>query len=146
MAWSARSVARWVLGGGLVVAGIGHLTSRRDEFQAQVPDWLPVDADLVVLLSGVVEIVLGLALILVSSRRAMVGWIVAGFFVLIFPGNVAQWLEGSDAFGLDTDAKRFARLFFQPVLVVWALWSTDAWRTWRRGGVDGVILHTPTAR
>ena len=146
MAWSARSVARWVLGVGLVVAGIGHLTSRRDEFQAQVPDWLPVDADLVVLLSGVVEIVLGLALILVSRRRAMVGWIVAGFFIVIFPGNVAQWLEGTDAFGLDTDAQRFARLLFQPVLIVWALWSTDAWRTWRRDGLDGVLLQTSTGR
>jgi uncharacterized membrane protein len=135
-----------MLGGGLVVAGIGHLTSRRDEFQAQVPDWLPVDADLVVLLSGAVEIVLGLALILVGGRRAMVGWIVAGFFVVIFPGNVAQWLEGTDAFGLDTDAKRLVRLFFQPVLIVWALWSTDAWRTWRRSGVDGVLLRTPTGR
>ena len=142
MASNARSAARWVLGGGLVVAGIGHLTSQREEFQAQVPAWFPVDADLVVLLSGVVEIVLGLALILVSGRRAAVGWIVAGFFVAIFPGNVAQWLDGTDAFGLDTDAKRFARLFLQPALIAWALWSTDAWRTWRRGGVDAVLLHT----
>jgi len=139
MTATARSVARWVLGGGLVVAGIGHLTSQRDEFQAQVPDWFPVGADLVVVLSGVVEIGLGLTLILVSRRRAMVGWIVAVFFVVIFPGNVAQWLEGTDAFGLDTDAKRFVRLFFQPVLIVWALWSTDAWRTWRRGGLDAVL-------
>ena len=141
MASTARSVGRWVLAGGLVVAGIGHLTSRRDEFQAQVPDWFPVDADLVVLLSGVVEIVLGLALILVSRRRAMVGWIVAGFFVVIFPGNVAQWLEGTDAFGLDSDAKRFVRLLLQPVLIAWALWSTDAWRTWRRGGVNAVLVN-----
>lgn len=139
MTATARSVARWVLGGGLVVAGIGHLTSQRDEFQAQVPDWLPVGADLVVVLSGVVEIGLGLTLILVSRRRSMVGWIVAVFFVVIFPGNVAQWLEGTDAFGLDTDAKRFVRLFFQPVLIVWALWSTDAWRAWRRGGLDAVL-------
>ena len=139
MTSNTRSAARWVLGGGLVVAGIGHLTSQREEFQAQVPVWFPVDADLVVLLSGVVEIVLGLALILVSRRRAMIGWIVAGFFVVIFPGNVAQWLDGTDAFGLDTDAKRFVRLFLQPALIAWALWSTDAWRTWRRGGLDAVL-------
>ena len=140
MASTARTVARWALGGGLVVGGIGHLTFQREEFQAQVPDWFPVDDDLVVLVSGVVEIVLGLALIVVSRRRALVGWVAAGFFVAIFPGNVAQWLEGTDAFGLDTDAKRFVRLFFQPVLIAWALWSTDAWRTWRRGGVDAVLL------
>lgn len=142
MASTARSIARWLLGGGLVVAGIGHLTSRREEFQAQVPDWFPLDADLVVLLSGVVEIILGLALILLRQRQALLGWIVAGFFVVIFPGNVAQWLQGTDAFGLDTDTRRFVRLFLQPVLIAWALWSTNAWRTWRRGGVDAVLLNT----
>ena len=132
MSLDARSVARWALGVALVGAGIGHLGPQREEFQAQVPDWFPVDADLVVVLSGLVEIALGMALILISGRRTVVGWTVAGFFVAIFPGNIAQWVEGTDAFGLDTDAKRFGRLFFQPVLVVWALWSTGAWRAWRR--------------
>ena len=138
---TGRSVTRWLLGGSLVFAGIGHLTHQREEFQAQVPDWFPVDADLVVVLSGVVEILLGLALLLVSGWRPLTGWIVAGFFVVIFPGNIAQWLEGTDAFGLDSDAKRFVRLFFQPVLVVWALWSTGAWRVWRRGGVATVLAR-----
>ncbi|MAT04296.1 MAG: hypothetical protein CL424_04540 [Acidimicrobiaceae bacterium] len=135
-------MARWLLGGGLVFAGIGHLTHQREEFQAQVPDWFPVDADLVVVLSGVVEITLGLALIFVSRYRAAVGWVAAAFFVVIFPGNIAQWVEGTDAFGLDTDTKRFVRLFFQPVLVAWALWSTGAWRVWRRGGWPAVTGHT----
>jgi uncharacterized membrane protein len=135
-----RSVARWVLGGSLVFAGVGHLTNQREEFQAQVPEWFPVDADLVVVLSGVVEIVLGVALVMVTRRRALVGWTVAAFFVVIFPGNIAQWLEGTDAFGLDSDTSRFVRLFFQPVLVVWALWCTGAWRTWRVGGVDDRAL------
>jgi uncharacterized membrane protein len=123
-----RTLLRWALGGVLVVAGTGHLTTQRDEFQAQVPDWVPVDHDVVVVASGVVEIALGLALLLVRRRRTAVGLVVAGFFVVIFPGNIAQYVEGTDAFGLDTDAKRFVRLFFQPVLVVWALWSTGASR------------------
>jgi Predicted membrane protein len=126
-----RDVARWLLGTALVLAGTGHLTFQREEFQAQVPDWFPVEADLVVVLSGVVEIVLGLALVLLSRHRVLVGWVVAAFFVVIFPGNIAQFVEGTDAFGLDTDAQRFVRLFFQPVLVAWALWSTGAWRAWR---------------
>ena len=96
-----------------------------------MPSWIPVDQDLVVLVSGLVEVTLGAAL-LSGKRRHLVGWVVAAFFVAIFPGNVAQWLEGKDGFGLDTDAKRFGRLFFQPVLVAWALWSTGAWRA-RRG-------------
>lgn len=127
----SRDAARWLLGVALVLAGTGHLTFQRDEFQAQVPEWFPIDADLVVVLSGVVEIVLGLALVLLSRYRVHVGWVVAAFFVVIFPGNIAQYVEGTDAFGLDTDAKRFVRLFFQPVLVVWALWSTGAWQAWR---------------
>jgi uncharacterized membrane protein len=127
-----RTVARWALGGTLVVAGTGHLTTQREEFQAQVPEWMPIDDDLVVVASGVVEIVLGLALILLRRQRVAVGLVVAGFFVAIFPGNVAQYVEGTDAFGLDTDTKRLIRLFFQPVLVVWALWSTGATRLLRR--------------
>ena len=115
------------------MAGTGHLTAQREEFQAQVPDWFPVDADAVVLASGVVELSLGLALILARRRRTAVGWVVAGFFVVIFPGNVAQLVEGTDAFGLDSDLKRALRLPFQPVLVAWALWSTGAWRAWRKG-------------
>jgi len=126
-----RTVGRWVLGAVLLIAGVGHLTTQRTEFRAQVPTWFPLDADLVVLASGVVEIALGAALLIAGGRLAWIGVVVAGFFVVIFPGNVAQWIDGRDAFGLDTDAERFVRLWFQPVLVVWALWSTGGWR-WLR--------------
>lgn len=122
-----RTVARWVLGGALAFAGVGHLSAQRQEFQAQVPSWFPGDPDLVVVVSGVVEIALGLALVITGGRLPVIGVVVAGFFVVIFPGNVAQFVEGNDGFGLDTDAERFARLWFQPVLVVWALWSTGGW-------------------
>ncbi len=128
-----RPVLRWLLGGALIGAGIGHLTTQRSEFQAQVPGWFPIDEDVVVIASGIVEIALGAALIALPRHRVVVGTIVAAFFVVIFPGNIAQWTEGVDAFGLDTDAKRFARLFFQPVLVVWALGSTGAWQAFRAG-------------
>lgn len=126
-----RTAGRLLLGGFLTFAGVGHMTVQREEFQAQVPDWFPVDADVVVLASGVVEIVLGLSLLGWRSRRVQVGWVVAAFFVVIFPGNIAQYAEGTDAFGLDTDAKRLGRLFFQPVLVAWALWCTGAWKAFR---------------
>ncbi len=128
-----RTLLRWLLGGALIGAGIGHLTVQREEFQAQVPGWFPIDEDVVVIASGIVEIALGAALIGLPRHRVIVGTIVAAFFVVIFPGNVAQWTEGVDAFGLDTDAKRFARLFFQPVLVIWALGATGAWQAYRAG-------------
>lgn len=123
-----RTLARIALGAFLTFAGIGHLTFLRREFRAQVPGWLPVDEDLVVLASGFVEISLGAALMLWARRRVSVGFVVAAFFVAIFPGNIAQYVEHQDAFGLDTDGKRLARLAGQPLLVLWALWSTGAWR------------------
>ena len=115
-----------LLGAALIYAGITHLTTSRLEFQAQVPTWVPLSADFVVLASGVVEIVLGIMLASLQYRR-QVGWITAAFFVAIFPGNISQYVNGIDAFGLDTDQARLTRLFFQPLLVVWALWSTGAW-------------------
>jgi uncharacterized membrane protein len=120
-----------VLGLGLGYAGIGHLTTSRQEFQAQVPNLLKDYADFVVVASGVVEIVLGLALVVLWKYRVQVGWAVAAFFVAIFPGNISQYVNGVDAFGLDSDTSRLVRLFFQPLLVMWALLSTGAWGSWR---------------
>lgn len=107
--------------------GVGHLTFARQDFQAQVPDFVPLDPDVTVLASGVVEIALGSSLILLKSRRAAIGLVLALFFVAVFPGNIAQWVNHRDAFGLDTDQARATRLIFQPVLIAWALWSTGAW-------------------
>ena len=128
----ARLLGRVLLGGALLFAGTAHLTLARQTFQAQVLPWLPVDPDAVVLVSGVVEIALGVALLLAPRRhRPVLGWAVAALFVAVFPGNVSQLVTRSDAFGLDTDTARAVRLLFQPLLVLWALWSTGAWRAWR---------------
>lgn len=127
-AGAARHVGRILLGSALTFAGISHLTVAREEFQAQVPNFVPLDRDLTVILSGIAEIGLGMSLLLLWRRRVHVGWLVAAFFVAVFPGNLAQWIHHRDGFGLDTDTARLVRLFFQPVLVAWALWSTGAWR------------------
>lgn len=119
----AQTLGRVLLGGFMVTAGVLHLTTQREEFRAQVPDWFPVDEDLTVLGSGVVEIGLGAAFVALPRHRRTIGMLLAAFFVAIFPGNIAQYVEGTDAFGLDTDRARLTRLFFQPVLVLWALWA-----------------------
>jgi uncharacterized membrane protein len=126
-----RTAFQIALGAALTYAGITHLTTSRTEFQAQVPTWVPLDADFVVIASGVVEILLGLSLIFLFKYRTRIGWITAAFFVAIFPGNISQYINGIDAFGLDTDQARLNRLFFQPLLVIWALWSTGAWKSYR---------------
>jgi uncharacterized membrane protein len=126
-----RTIARSLLGAALTFAGTAHLTFARAEFQAQVPAWVPLDADLVVVLSGLVEIGLGLWL-LSGFKQHIAGLLTAVFFIAIFPGNISQWLTHSDAFGLNSDEARFIRLFFQPLLVVWAIWATGAWRSIRR--------------
>jgi uncharacterized membrane protein len=120
-----------VLGFALAYAGVGHLTTSRQEFQAQVPTLLKDYADFVVLASGVVEIALGVGLIALWKYRVQLGWLVAAFFVAIFWGNISQYVNGVDAFGLNSDRARLIRLFFQPLLVMWALGSTGAWRAWR---------------
>jgi uncharacterized membrane protein len=121
-----RKLLQVLLGLTLCYTGILHLTSKRIEFQAQVPSWLPLDPDFVVIASGIVEILLGLALLTLWKNRKQVGVATAIFFLLIFPGNVWQYLDGIEAFGLNTDTERGVRLLFQPVLVLWALWSTES--------------------
>ena len=126
----ARAVVRWALVLLLVTAGVGHFASA-DTFRAQVPPWMPWH-EAVIAVSGVIELVLAAALAVAPARlRPTVGWVVAAFFVAIFPGNISQYLTGTAAFGLDSDAARLVRLLFQPVLVVAALWCTGAWATWR---------------
>ena len=126
-----RKIAQIVLGLGLTFTGITHLGANRTEFRAQVPTVLKNYADFVVLASGVAEILLGLGLIIAWKFRVQIGWAVALFFVAIFWGNISQFVNGVDAFGLNSDRARATRLLFQPLLVIWALWSTGAWRAWR---------------
>jgi uncharacterized membrane protein len=120
-----RKLTQILLGATLIYTGTLHLTTSRLEFQAQVPTWVPFSPDFVVLASGVVEIALGLSLISLQRRRE-VGIATAAFFIAIFPGNISQFVNGIDAFGLDSDRARAIRLLFQPLLVLWALWSTTA--------------------
>lgn len=120
-----RSFAKTLLGGALIFAGVTHLTVAREEFRAQVPDFVPLDPDTTVVASGIAEITLGTALAVSQGKRArFVGGLAAAFFAAVFPGNVAQYTHRRSAFGLDTDRKRLARLFFQPALIALSIWST----------------------
>ena len=123
-----RTLLRWLLAAAMIFAGLSHLFWARRDFQAQVPDvvveTLPIDKDGVVVASGAVEALFGVALLTLPRERSRIGALLAAFFIAVFPGNVDQWAKRRDAFGLDSDRKRFVRLFFQPLLVAWAWWST----------------------
>ena len=136
----AQTLGRVLLGSAMVGAGVLHLTTQRQEFQAQVPDWFPLDEDLTVIGSGVVEIALGGAFVALPKHRRTIGALLAAFFVAILPGNIAQYVEGTDAFGLDTDRKRLVRLFFQPLLVLWALYG-GGWLTRKRSSRQAPGRH-----
>jgi uncharacterized membrane protein len=124
-----RTATRLALGAALAGAGVAHLTFARQTFQAQVPvhleQALPVSMDVIVVGSGVIEVALGAALAALPEQRRQTGAVAAAYFVAIFPGNISQLLKHADAFGLDTDRKRIARLFFQPVLVFSALFAGE---------------------
>ena len=127
-----KNTAQILLGAALAYAGIKHLTSSRLEFQAQVPTILKSQADFIVLASGLVEISLGLGLITLWKFRVQIGALTAAFFTAVFWGNISQYLNHTDAFGLNSDTSRFIRLLFQPLLVLWALWSSGALSQWRQ--------------
>ncbi len=120
-----KNIGRILLGAGLIFAGISHLSFARKEFKAQVPDWVPLKKDDTVVYSGIAEIALGSALALGGKHKRTVGKIAAAFFTAVFPGNISQYTHHRSAFGLDTDKKRFARLFFQPLLIWLALNTTE---------------------
>ena len=136
-----QNVFRILLAVFMIYAGFSHLAFNRIDFQAQVPDWIPLSKDLVVILSGIIEMALGIGLAIWKNKRIHFGWALALFFILVFPGNIAQYLGGKDAFGaLDSDRARLIRLFFQPVLIAWALWSSGAWTAWRTRNENNELL------
>jgi uncharacterized membrane protein len=121
-----QNFLRILLGCGMVFAAFAHFFFNRLDFQAQVPNWLPLNKDVVVILSGFVELALGLGMIFLSRQKVIVGLALGIFLILVYPGNIAQFVDRRDAFGLNTDKARFIRLLFQPILILWAIWSTGA--------------------
>jgi uncharacterized membrane protein len=123
----SRAVARWILALALGAIGVTHFVSTRG-FRVVVPDWATrltrLDKDAIVIASGAAEVALAVGLVALPRERRRIGWATGAFFAAVFPGNVHQWRTRRSTPGLDTDARRFGRLFLQPLLVAWALWAT----------------------
>lgn len=123
-----RALARWTLAIALGAIGVMHFTATRG-FRVVVPDWAVqvsrLDKNTIVRVSGAAEVALAAGLMVLPRVRRQVGWATAAFFVAVLPGNMHQWRTGRSTPGLDTDARRFGRLFLQPLLVMWAIWATS---------------------
>jgi uncharacterized membrane protein len=131
----SQNILRVTLGLIMIYIGIAHLSFRRIEFQAQVPRWLTSDesfVDMIVLISGYIEIIFGVLMVWGGKFKAKTGLVLGVFYVLVFPGNINQYIHEIDGLRMYSNNERFLRLLFQPVLIFWALWSTNALKFFKK--------------
>jgi len=131
----SQNILRVTLGLIMIYIGIAHLYFRRIEFQAQVPRWLTSDesfVDMIVLISGYIEIIFGVLMVWGGKFKAKTGLVLGVFYVLVFPGNINQYIHELDGLRMYSNNERFLRLLFQPVLIFWALWSTNALKFFKK--------------
>jgi uncharacterized membrane protein len=117
-----KTILRGVLAVCMVVAGVLHF-AQSDPFIRIVPDFLPAPAALVYI-SGAIEILLGIGL-LVPATRQLAAWGLVALFIAVFPANLNMAINHIKIAGIP-DAWWFQaiRLPFQFVLIAWAYWYT----------------------
>lgn len=140
------NIFRILLGLFLIFAGYLHMTQASSQYALIVPSWIPIEPNIVVFISGLVEIALGLALILLTKYTVYIGWVTAIFFILIFPANIYQYVNEVNAFGMQDDSSRLTRLFFQPIFIIWALISTGAYRAFKRSKNKNISFYDFSAK
>lgn len=120
----ARRAARRGLGLALAVAGGAHF-AMPTPFLQHLPGWVPA-AGALVAATGVLEILLGAALLTRDPRRRHVaGLVTAAYLVAVFPANVYVAVAGIDVAGQPGGLYPWIRLPLQALFVAWALWSTS---------------------
>ena len=119
-----RAHARRGMAAAMVVAGVAHLVGP-DPFVQHLPGWVP-GRELLVLLTGLIEIGLGFALVGPPARRGATGRVLALYLVAVWPANVYVAVAGVDVDGLPGGRYPWIRLPFQVLFIAWALWSTGA--------------------
>lgn len=115
---------RWrlALALGMTVAGVAHLVDPTP-FVQHLPEWVPQREPLV-LLTGLIEIGLGLALLAPQPYRRLVGLLVAAYLVAVFPGNIYVAVAGVEVDGQPGGVYPWLRLLFQPLFIWLAVWCT----------------------
>jgi uncharacterized membrane protein len=106
----------------MAVAGLSHLIDPIP-FVQHLPTWVP-QRELLVLATGLAEMILGAALVLRQPYRRIAGVALAGHLVAVFPANVYVAVAGIEVDGQPGGLYPWLRLPWQ-VLYVWlAVWST----------------------
>jgi len=121
-----KTVTRWMLAAVLVAAGVMHFAN--PWFFVQImPPYLPWHWQ-IVYVSGVIEIVLGLALIVPATKR-LAAWGAIALFIAVFPANLHMAManvqfDPPPAMGQPSQTAAWMRLPLQLVLIAWAWWYT----------------------
>lgn len=122
-----KTALLWVMGPLYVLAGVMHFV-RPDLYLQIMPPYLPAHL-LLVLLSGVAEIVLGI-LVLVPRTRVLAAWGIIALLIAVFPANLYMAMENPQLVQLPgwlsqpSPTANWLRLPFQLVLIAWAWWYT----------------------
>lgn len=113
---------RLVLGVLMVFVGVLHFT-KTDFFIAIMPPYLPLHRELV-LLSGAIEIALGIAL-LIPRTAQLAGLGCIALYIAVFPANIHMAMH-PELFPDISPTALYIRLPIQGVLIAWAWWCTRA--------------------
>ena len=121
-AQTVRSIARWVLAGLYLAAGVLHLLVP-GPFLTITPGWVPFPLE-VIRLTGAAEIAGAVGLMVPRLRRAA-GWGLAAYAICVFPANIKHAIDSlQQAHPLLGWSYHAPRLALQPVIVWWALWCS----------------------
>lgn len=117
-----RAVSRWLLATFFIAAGANHF---RDPafYLPTIPSWLPLHQELVDI-SGVAEIIGGIAALVPATRRAA-GWGLIALLIAVFPANVNTALDHAQFPDRPpvVDWLLWVRLPVQALLVAWVWWT-----------------------
>ena len=118
--------SRKLLGAFWIFAGTMHFLRRRD-YEAIVPDYVPISAADAVTWSGYAEIAGGVA-VLPASTRHFGRWWLLGVLVAVFPANVHMAVDPAAVAANGLPADRIPRALLWARLPVQWLFMRWAWR------------------
>ncbi len=114
---TARRAGRGLLAAFFVSAGVNHFVNPRS-YEAIVPPSLQEHKQRVVALSGIAEILGGLAVLVPSTRRLAGAYLIA-LLAAVFPANLYMARE-PERFGKVPRWALYVRLPLQPLMMLWA--------------------------